>query len=618
MPRITIHILKSVSAAGPSLKMTFHGDCISIGRHTNVEPPKRVDLNLQDDDRVSRNHARLVHVGGTWHIEDLGSANGTYVNGDKLVARNPLELTAGAMVQTGGTLWMAFPPDWQVIFYNGVAVSFPCRKLWAYVLSHCHVPMIEYLVVRNFSQNGSRQFSILFDVPELCDSCIANVPVLSPYRQEFLSPPDLRLKPSLLRRQSGPVSTMLHVRVTGQPDDLEVCEIGVIGFNGWPYAEFAVRTLPAFVRPHDPLIARIVLESEKLVWDHFKGKPFHEMLTSGDERAAESILASFYAYLAQSADIGYEKPCLEAIPGFPENKYQSIKKAGDIFPFGYDRLRGHGTCLDLALLFASCLEKAGIPPVIVLTGDTPFEPGHAFAGCRTGPLPGSLPIITDKARIEKLVALNDLVLVECTGCAKGGEYPFKLSFAEAKRAAGEIVHAARWVCLIEVGALRPPDGNVIPLEYAFHPVVAKIYEQAETFAKQKARKAVEARFLLFGVLAAGGGITGELLVQLGLNASDLLLRMDQDVARQEYADTPTPTVSFLECQQLAERFAWQEGAISVREQDVLWALLEKERTNAGLKRTIKLLFPNPGDLAACLLKKLPRPSLLQSTLLTDV
>jgi hypothetical protein len=45
-----------------------------------------------EDTTVSREHARLELVGGRWAIEDVGSANGTFVNGERVPfgARRPL------------------------------------------------------------------------------------------------------------------------------------------------------------------------------------------------------------------------------------------------------------------------------------------------------------------------------------------------------------------------------------------------------------------------------------------------------------------------------------------------------------------------------------------------
>lgn len=41
---------------------------------------------LESDDRVSRRHARIVRRGGGWEVEDLGSRNGTYVDGRVLAS----------------------------------------------------------------------------------------------------------------------------------------------------------------------------------------------------------------------------------------------------------------------------------------------------------------------------------------------------------------------------------------------------------------------------------------------------------------------------------------------------------------------------------------------------
>src|SRR6202007_1955930 len=43
-----------------------------------------------DDDRVSRRHARLSFSAGRWEVSDLGSKNGTQVDGMPVYSRAPL------------------------------------------------------------------------------------------------------------------------------------------------------------------------------------------------------------------------------------------------------------------------------------------------------------------------------------------------------------------------------------------------------------------------------------------------------------------------------------------------------------------------------------------------
>jgi hypothetical protein len=59
------------------------------------------DLVL-DDPGVSRRHARVLPENGGVILEDLGSSNGTYVNGERITG--PVELGAGDEVQLGATV----------------------------------------------------------------------------------------------------------------------------------------------------------------------------------------------------------------------------------------------------------------------------------------------------------------------------------------------------------------------------------------------------------------------------------------------------------------------------------------------------------------------------------
>jgi hypothetical protein len=51
------------------------------------------------DSSVSHKHARIYHSDGEWHVEDLGSTNGTFVN-DRPLTR-PLVLRPGDHVSVG-------------------------------------------------------------------------------------------------------------------------------------------------------------------------------------------------------------------------------------------------------------------------------------------------------------------------------------------------------------------------------------------------------------------------------------------------------------------------------------------------------------------------------------
>lgn len=56
-----------------------------------------------DDTYASQQHARVYEQGNTFFVEDLGSTNGTYVNGRKI--SYPLELRAGDRIKIGKTVF---------------------------------------------------------------------------------------------------------------------------------------------------------------------------------------------------------------------------------------------------------------------------------------------------------------------------------------------------------------------------------------------------------------------------------------------------------------------------------------------------------------------------------
>jgi pSer/pThr/pTyr-binding forkhead associated (FHA) protein len=72
-----------------------------IGR-TDEEP---VDINLEDQERdtvwSSRQHCCITLENGVMTLEDLKSANGTYVNRNRVVPGAPVTLKANDIIQVG-------------------------------------------------------------------------------------------------------------------------------------------------------------------------------------------------------------------------------------------------------------------------------------------------------------------------------------------------------------------------------------------------------------------------------------------------------------------------------------------------------------------------------------
>jgi pSer/pThr/pTyr-binding forkhead associated (FHA) protein len=75
-----------------------------------VEIGRAVDNDIViTSKRVSREHACICREGRKWVLEDRNSANGTYLNGERVLTR--LELRDGDQISIGGVLLAFHDPD---------------------------------------------------------------------------------------------------------------------------------------------------------------------------------------------------------------------------------------------------------------------------------------------------------------------------------------------------------------------------------------------------------------------------------------------------------------------------------------------------------------------------
>ena len=94
--------LEAVVAQGAALVIRAGGGRVGEsfllkGERSTIGRRPDSDVFL-DDVTVSRDHALLVRRGGDWHLDDLGSLNGTYVNRHRI---ETVRLSDGDELQVG-------------------------------------------------------------------------------------------------------------------------------------------------------------------------------------------------------------------------------------------------------------------------------------------------------------------------------------------------------------------------------------------------------------------------------------------------------------------------------------------------------------------------------------
>jgi sigma-B regulation protein RsbU (phosphoserine phosphatase) len=94
--------LHVVPAQGPPFEHLVQGDSVVIGRSSTSDLPIA-------DRFLSRHHARLFRDGERYVVEDLGSRNGTLVNGQAIDGPTPIR--AGDVIRISGSVLSVHGPD---------------------------------------------------------------------------------------------------------------------------------------------------------------------------------------------------------------------------------------------------------------------------------------------------------------------------------------------------------------------------------------------------------------------------------------------------------------------------------------------------------------------------
>lgn len=171
-------------------------------------------------------------------------------------------------------------------------------------------------------------------------------------------------------------------------------QVELLPRNQWGGLSHLPDMVAAFVQPNDPAVDKVLKKAAELLRAHGKSSSL-DGYTKGSKRAWELAAAIWGAVVSMKID--YALP-----PASFEHTGQKVRSATQIADAGL------ATCMDLALLFCSCLEQAGLNPVLV------FTKGHAFAGVWLKAEEFSTTVVDDITALRKRLKLKELVLFETT------------------------------------------------------------------------------------------------------------------------------------------------------------------------------------------------------------
>ena len=349
-----------------------------------------------------------------------------------------------------------------------------------YSMLHNNSELFDVFLLRNFTPDKGHQIDVevtLFVGTESypCENSFT----LNEAVRDLSSTIHVPLISILGRSVREAMRTSLRVKVVcdGIVRHCKTYPVTLLPIDEWRDDDDNRHWLPSFVLPRDPVIPRIVDAAQRYLMAltddptaGFDGYQSIDLTKPKTFAAVDSQVQAIWSALLYELPLAYINPP----PTFTESS-QRLRPPSDV-------INGRrGTCIDLALLLASCLEYVDIYPVIFL-----FD-GHCFPGywrthdahdrferVRTpdavrNARPSALREITGgqlyawlfdtsvKKEIEECVNSGDLVLVETVSLTK------RLGFRQAVRDGKARLKADGFQAMMDVLLARERDVTPLPM-----------------------------------------------------------------------------------------------------------------------------------------------------------
>ncbi len=245
---------------------------------------------------------------------------------------------------------------------------------------------------------------------------------VGPGQTLHITQPDLQLDGAHLSRltEAEPATVVFELRSHQSPaEPIASCDqrIELLARNQWGGLAYMPEMVPAFVQPNDPAVDRL-LKGAALALEAAGKSGSIDGYTQGAKRAWELTSGIWAAVLQRK--LNYALP-----PAGFEHAGQKVRSPSQVLDAGL------ATCLDLALLFAACLEQAHLNPLLI------FTRGHAFVGVWLRKEEFSSPVVDDVTALRKRLKLQELLVFEATLAAQGKPVSFSQALANATKQLSE-------------------------------------------------------------------------------------------------------------------------------------------------------------------------------------
>lgn len=337
-------------------------------------------------------------------------------------------------------------------FNNMIKIDFIYCSAVNFAMQQNHVPVIRKILLKNETEQTIDDVKIAVSLsPDLTitvERVIDSVPAGTMIEVKDLQ---INISAKYLSELTEKVCGEIIIAVSKGDERIitEKYPIEILPFDQWAGVAILPEMLAAFVTPNYPSISAIIHRASQFL-EKWTGSPSLDEYQSRNPDRVKKQMAAIYEAIAE-LNIVYCTP-----PASYEQTGQRIRMCDAVLSAKL------GTCLDMALFYASCLEAVGINPIVIITK------GHAFAGGWLVDDTFADSVNDDVSLLTKRLAdgINEIAVVETT-CMNAGK---NIRF-DAAMASGEdnLNDTSKFVLSVDIkrcrfASLRPLPQRIIGSE----------------------------------------------------------------------------------------------------------------------------------------------------------
>jgi very-short-patch-repair endonuclease len=326
---------------------------------------------------------------------------------------------------------------------TAVALELVADPTLGYASWQNNVPAVRALAITNTTDEtlDDVHVTLSFD-PPLADPYVIRFERLASRETRRVTPVDVKCSHHDLANRTELERVTLYAWATA--GDQEVgrtsLAIEVLAYDQWAGSRALPELLAAFCAPNNPVVDQLIGKAAKALSSRGLSMNGYQ---SGARDAVLTQIAALYGVIAAEG-LSYSNP-----PASFGNQGQKIRTP--------DRIADGrvATCLDAAMLFASCLEQMGLNPVVLLMKS------HAWVGCWLMSRTFADPTTDDIQAVRKRVDAGELLTFETTLVTQQPPGVFKAACARGR----EHLDEADFEFAIDVAAAR--SRRILPLPSRF-------------------------------------------------------------------------------------------------------------------------------------------------------